>query len=368
MGAHLFWVVLIVAVGVFLEFRGPHKGWFERLTGIDWRGEKPPPDAAPATAPGAGDAALDLPPPPGAGDDFFGDIDDGKPAKEPEKTELEKQFDKLYEEALARMRRPQIGKKYKIKLRDRSVVEGKILEVAPGKVVLQVKYGTVTFAMHQIHKSWVDRLFPERGAKRRALKALAKLRAEEEAAKKAAAVPQTPAGTKTVASAAPPWEAAGKTTKPTAPAEPTATQPVAAAAPPPSAGPINYDATPAPSPAHLKGALQAFGKWLEFQHRRVGGKIADKIYAKQQGRNVVLYVVVNPLFLAQEYDIRFQFAEGLHKFWSFRCESMGLVRQLEDAHIVLVDAKRKKIVGGSTAENSAEIWVEKSAGTAVARR
>ena len=56
---------------------------------------------------------------------------------------------------------------------------------------------------------------------------------------------------------------------------------------------------------------------------------------KEQSGNVVLYPVMDPTFLAQDYDLRHRMAVGIQQFWAFRCQGMG-VADLNSAHLVLV--------------------------------
>ncbi|MCK5806354.1 MAG: hypothetical protein KAI66_26215, partial [Lentisphaeria bacterium] len=102
-------------------------------------------------------------------------------------------------------------------------------------------------------------------------------------------------------------------------------------------------------------ALQAFGKWLEMQHRRVGGRIATRISARRQKGNAVLYLVMDPAFLEQDYDLRHRMAVGIQQIWAFRCQGMGLA-DLSSAHLVMVGTK-ERIVGGSRPDDASDIWV-----------
>ncbi len=355
-------LVLAVAAGAVLHVAGPHKGWITRLT------EKPPVGGrAPDGDAGKGAAhGVKLPPPPGMADELLpepagaagnaapgeaartpaaepaGRPNERPPAGPPAKTALELEYEKLYETALKQMRRPQPGKAYKIRLRNGSSVEGKLRDVSPGKISLVLKYGVMTYAINQVHPQYIPRLFPERTAQRLALRELRRRQDEERKQAQAAAAPDPAV---TVAATAPP-EVGGTATPPPAP---------------PPVRPrtkLRYDPRPAKTPESLKSTITAFGQWLEVQHRRVGGKIADKIHAKQQGPYAVLYVTMNPTFLEQDFDVRFQLAEGLQKFWAFRCEGTQAVHDLSDAHVVLLNGEGK-FVGGSSPTAAAEVWVAK---------
>ncbi|MFA5206940.1 MAG: hypothetical protein WC708_21270, partial [Lentisphaeria bacterium] len=121
--------------------------------------------------------------------------------------------------------------------------------------------------------------------------------------------------------------------------------------------PVAFDLTPAKSPAALKPTVAAFGQWLGFQQRRVGGRLASAVHAKRQGAAAVLYVTVAPEFQAQEYDIRYQVAEGMWYFWAFRGVEMGVVPHPERAYLVLV-SPGGRIAGGSSPDGAAKLWVE----------
>jgi hypothetical protein len=210
---------------------------------------------------------------------------------------------------------------------------------------MMLEYGTMAYAINQITRKTVNQLFPERAAKLMAMKELRRRHqpqapAPERRASKADARPGTGA----------PGQVAADD-------EDVAYNP---------ATPVKYDPTPAPTPERLTGVVKEFGGWMTYQHRRVGGKIADKVYAKQQGLASVMYLVVNPLFLKQSYDLRFQLAEGLQKFWAFRCEGAGICG-VPDAHLVLLDPNGR-MIGGSTPDDSSDVWVAKDTGRAVAGR
>ena len=116
-----------------------------------------------------------------------------------------------------------------------------------------------------------------------------------------------------------------------------------------------YDVRRAPTPAGIKPVLRAFAEWLKTQHRRVGGRIGIRLYAKEQSGNVVLYLVMDPTFLAQDYDLRHRMAVGIQQFWAFRCQGMG-VADLNSAHLVLVSPEGR-VVGGSRPDDPADVWV-----------
>lgn len=138
-----------------------------------------------------------------------------------------------------------------------------------------------------------------------------------------------------------------------APAPPPLPPPLPVAVPQP--GPFRYDPAPTPTPEELKPVLAAFGDWLKTQHQRMGGRIADRLFARQQNDRAVLYLRLDPLFIRQENHFRRQTAEGLQQFWGLRCASSGVARA-DHAHVVLID-QTGKIVGGSRLDDAETIWL-----------
>ncbi|MBT3375927.1 MAG: hypothetical protein HN742_40560 [Lentisphaerae bacterium] len=365
------------AAAVVCEYVGPTRGWLGRLTG------QPPPTAQPAAPQASASPAQPSTPSsstqtapvatPSPVSSNSGNVADtsvqspgetrtpeparrrqpeaapaGEENDEPVKTEREIEYERLVAGYLKKLPAPNLGKKYKILLRNRQAVEGKLIDISPGKITLQMRYGELTYALHQVHPKSTTKLFPERAAHFMAMRALKKKReAEAEAARKREQAAQAAL----VRPARP--DPAGGTEIATAPTPPRPQRLL-----PARTGAPTYNTTAAKTPEHLLETVRAFGTWLKFQHQRVGGRIADKIHAKQQGGSVVLYLNANALFLQQDYGTRFQLTEGLYKFWAFRCDAHRVIRELSDAHVVLV-GPNGKIIGGSAPRNSADIWVEK---------
>ena len=97
-----------------------------------------------------------------------------------------------------------------------------------------------------------------------------------------------------------------------------------------------------------------------MQHRRVGGRIAEKIFAKEHGDDIVLYVISSRLFRRQDYDLRFTVAEAMWKLWSVKCLGHNVVVNPKKCHMVLIDkTKKNKIIGGSTVEDGSNIWIKR---------
>lgn len=338
----LFWLLFFVAIAVVLEFRGPYQGWVERLAKtIEERTPPNPPAPTAATAPDTAEAVATSTTQPTE------TISTDPPAPpSPAKSEAEKLYDALFEKHMAALKPPTIGNNYKIKLRDRNIVEGQLSAVSPGKVVLKVPFGTMTYPVHRIDPSCYPFLFPEQIAKRLALKDLqAQLTPPE----------PEPVAPKPITAARPAAPARPKPTE-TAPPPPLPKPDPLPMPDPVVAARFAYDTAPEPTPDHLQSKVQEFGMWLRQQHRRLGGKLANKIYAKQHGYRVVLYIDMHQNFLVQDYDLRHQLAESIWKLWSFRCLSGGKVANVEDSHICLLT--NGKQIGGSTPEDGAAIWVD----------
>jgi hypothetical protein len=246
------------------------------------------------------------------------------------KIDLETRYSELYQRFLAELPRPRIGRTYELRTRRGESIRGKLEKLEPGLVTLRLKHGTMAYPVHVLAREDVLKLFPEIAARSQALLALQK--GEE---------PKQP-------------DAAPAQAAIVAPSPIAAPAPVGAT-PSGTPGELRYDPTPGPTPEELKPTLLAFGDWLKTQHRRVGGRIADKIFARRQGGCAVLYLRMDPTFLAQEYGTRYQIAEGMQTFWGLRCESNS-VASVAQAHVVLLD-QSGRIVGGSRPYAASEIWL-----------
>lgn len=312
---------LISAVFLLTEVRGPIKGWATDVyQAANYEEPVPVPESGAklSEAPLPDNVVVELPPEP-------------DPDGPPPMSELELLYNAEYSKAFATMTKPTLGEQYTIKLRNKMPFEGRLLEVAAGRIKLQVKYGTMFIPVDNVHPTEYARLFPEQAAKLMAVKVV------NEILKKRAAIAS--GGLRTV-----PDEEPDGATEPSRPR-------------PPSTARVKYDPSPASTPKHLKDTVEMYGQWLEFQKRRVGVQFVDAIYAKEAGRNVELYMVMNEGYTVQDYDLRFSLADALWKSWSFRCQGAGLIRSMSNAHMIFIDDKRK-IVGGSSIHDGADVWVK----------
>ena len=304
-----------VAMGWFLNRSGPLAGWADRLLGRSPKEQVMQPAADPPATPPENVPA-----------------DQSIPQPEPPRTDpLEQRYRELVETFLDDRHRPETGSSTTLHLVDGGTVTGSLQDIKPGRIVLKLDYGVMTYPIHRVHPKDLDRLFPERKAAR---KAMAALQRELKHARKDTAAP------------APRAPATEKTREPT----------------PQHNRELRYDPRRAATPDVLRPPLKAFAAWLEMQHRRVGGKIADGLFAKSHGQAVVLYVRLNRGFFEQDYDTRFATAEATQRIWAIRCAAAGVVNRLTDAHVVLL-APDGSITGGSTPEDAAAVWIRHDRGT-----
>ena len=275
--------------------------------------------------------------------------EEGKLTSNPEKkTPLEKQFRNIYEEVLDVLPKPKPGSVYTVRTRDGERLKARLIEVRPGRMVMETQYGRIGVPIDSLHPKEIKRFFPTREAKSRALEILA-FREQRKNAK-----PETPTegDSPEMASATP---------------EPN-NFPVPNRPPPRSSNStVRFDPTPEESDSSLLPLVQAFADWLEVQHRRIGGKVANKVFAHKQNGAAILYLVVDPQFLAQDYGMRFQFAESLWQFWGFRAHEFGAVSSPDNGYIVFLDSNRKPI-GGSKPGNGSNVWMKGGGGTVTAQR
>jgi hypothetical protein len=277
-------------------------------------------------------------------------------------------FEERLAKRLSQAPKPEIGRVYQVRMRTGGEIVGRLEKFVDGRISLRTQHGSLVLPIHRVSRRDTLALFPREAARQMAMRDAQKevdrlIEEKVEEAEKAA--PKTPSGavhTATAAEAAALFGAPVGATQPAdndkvgdgggSEATTTAPAPVFRTA---RVGKPAYDVRPAPTPEGIRPALAAFGEWLKVQHRRVGGRIATRIYAKDSKGNAVLYLVMDPSFLAQDYDVRHRTAVGIQQFWAFRCQGMG-VSDLSAAHLVMVNVQGR-IVGGSRPEDPADIWV-----------
>ncbi|MFA5206913.1 MAG: hypothetical protein WC708_21130 [Lentisphaeria bacterium] len=230
-------------------------------------------------------------------------------------------------------------------------VTGVVRAITPSRVQLETEHGRVWVPAQGVAPESLAALFPDRAALLLALR-------DFDLLKKARAAGGAEGGWGVGAPAGD--ESKPGRSEPEAvplPAEPESVPLPADAGKLAPGAPVVFDLTPAKSPAALKPVVAAFGQWLGFQQQRVGGRLASAVHAKRQGAAAVLYVTVAPEFQMQDYDIRYQIAEGMWYFWAFRGAEMGVVPHPERAYLVLV-SPGGRIAGGSSPDGAAKLWVE----------
>jgi len=329
MFAVFFILLVLAAIAVVVSnFVGPAKGWMGRLAKKPAPPmTKPKPELAPKPIKVAKpepektvqQPTKPQPPPP--------------PKPEKKRLDIKKLYDELFAKYKKKFPNPKVGKKYTVYMKS-GVLEGTLKAFSDGKVVIKRPGVTMTCRIDMVSPRSYPTLFPKRAAKILALRELKKRLAEERAKEEAAA------------------KAAGTAVASTSGS-------VKIPPPPPSSGKVVYDPTPGKTPDYIKKtALISFGEWIKMQQRHVGGKLAEKIYAKRVGGGVVVYVKTSKLFRKQNYDVRYSVTAAMWQVWGFKCADYGLVRDPQQAHLVILDANNKP-VGGSRENDASNIWVVK---------
>jgi hypothetical protein len=288
------------------------------------------------------------------------------------RSESEKEFDALYRKYLAKLKPPERGKEYTFRLTKGDSVTGVLEALSPGAVIVRLEYGPITYPIHRIHETSQTLLFPQRAAKVAALRELSRTRLEKSRAE-ARKVAEAEAKARATAERAATLLAAanqGSSKPPEPTVRPTTTVQTQTMPPrpdrvvtprlPPARGDLTYDISPGKTADHLKPPLTGFANWLQVQQRRMGGKLCNKVYAKQPDRGrIVLYLKMHDNFLAQDYDWRFQISEGIWRIWTLRGVDSGLITGPNNGHVVLIDSNNR-IIGGSTPDDGSKVWAERN--------
>jgi hypothetical protein len=270
-----------------------------------------------------------------------------------EQRELQAYFQQRYAEHLAQQPALEVGKTYRIRLRAGGTVSGRLESLTDDYVKLRTDYGSMAVRFSRMVPEDALLFLPKEAARRLALQDLKK-ETERRRAESRAAEENREEAPVSVASQL--FGDPGPT-----PAQPSVVEVPVVDIPRAedvvdADGPLVYDPKPGTTPDTLRPALKSFCDWLERQQRIVGGRIATRMYAKQQQREAVLYLVIDPLFAGQERDIRQRTAEGMQEFWGERCKAIGI--SSARAHLVLVD-DRGHIVGGSRPNAPTDVWVKR---------
>jgi hypothetical protein len=322
---YIVFFILVVGGVIVSNSMGSHKGWVGRILKGKYRKQQVvKPKAKPKPPPAKPVAAKPVPVKtvPVEAPKVVAKV----APKEEKKPQLSMQalYDSLFKKYRKKFKDPEIGKEYTVYLKS-GKAKGTLKSFSDGKIVIQRSGATITYRMDQISKRSYPKLFPKKAAKILALKKMKKTLKENAAAEKAREEEDEYIASKT---------GVAKDTK------------------------FEFEVEAQPTPKRLKKPLVAFGEWVKVQQRRIGGKLGEKIYAKQQGRNVVLYMQTSKLFRKQSYDVRFSVAEGMWQIWGFKCIDYGAARAPNQAYIVLL-GKRNRIIGNSTINNTSDVWVTK---------
>jgi len=315
----LYLLMLLTVAAAALEFYGPTRGWLERVAAmarsrrqLNNATEPPPPDVS------EGIDLPDFPLPAELGNGLM------EAETEAEPPGFERLFKQFYDEELAKLTLPEIGRAYKVRLPRGRYEIGQLLERDERTLVLEITngktVGSVTYKALELHPMAQRKFFPETEARARATYR----------AQRALANPRLQ----------------------TAPESATA----------PEAGPDIvsqgdiFDVTPGRTPAALRRSRDEFGNWLKRQQKRLNGKFVIRIYAKGGEGRAVLYLVTVPGFSSIESSIRHQIVEVAWRFWRERCEENGDISAADKAHLVVLNAKLK-VIGGSKRQDGSKLWV-----------
>ena len=105
------------------------------------------------------------------------------------------------------------------------------------------------------------------------------------------------------------------------------------------------------SPKSLKTEVTLFARWINFQQKRMGGTLINKLWARPYDNATVMYMVMSSQYFTQKKDFKQQVAEMIHRQWIER------IHDRRRAHIVMLNSSYQ-IVGGSQINNGSKIWVK----------
>ena len=324
-GKGVFFIIFIIIIASVAasNFVGPAKGWIKKISKGKEKGNKIVLNELSTEEPGPTKPTASTKPA-----DPTTVVENIKKV-EPEvkkKSEVKELYDSLFTKYRQKYPDPEVGKEYDVYLKSGNT-RGTLKDFSDGKIVIQKPGVTATYRLDRVSRKSYPQLFPKKAAKILALREMKKILDERSAAEAPQEVENIPTGS----------AISGKTT--------------------PAKG-FAYEPGSKPTPKSLQKPLTSFAEWVKVQQRRMGGKIGSKVYAKQQGRNVVLYMQTSNLFNAQDYDMRFTVTSAMWQIWGFKCLDYGAARGTSQTHIVLVDQKNR-IVGGSCKGDSSNIWVKK---------
>ena len=263
------------------------------------------------------------------------DIEKKSPKKDTTKnssqvSEIEKMHKDFMNEYLSKTKKPEIGKRYKVKTLTNSLRDGELEKVDDYKIYLiKVKPYNAKTSIHysQLPAKARKFFFSEKAANSYANTKLEEYLKSQNKIKEATqeTVASTTSSSKTITSRS--------FTK--------------------------FDPTVASSPKRLSHAAMEVKNYLANQSRiskmRDGIEYAeiDKCHAKQQGRAAVFYMYVPTSFVKTSQEFRFQVIDGVRRFWALRCMS-NAVSVASNAYLCVV--YKDKIIGGSNLKDAEDTW------------
>lgn len=246
---------------------------------------------------------------------------------------------KFYNEALATLKKPVIGKKYKLWLSNGSEQIGRLVEVKPGAVVMKVPYGKITYTLDRLSGRTFKTLFPEKAAQKIAM-AKANQYLQQKRKEQLANTPKPPKATNVIVKHDIPTPISNKE---------EATRHYKEG---------KYDTSAGKTPRKYKNIVNDMGNFLNYQTKRQGAATASKLHVKKQGTWLVLYLNVTDIYTNANYNLRYTVADALWYKWTELTMKRGAVKDQTKAHIVLLNDKNK-IVGGSSPKDSSATWVKR---------
>jgi hypothetical protein len=255
-------------------------------------------------------------------------------------------YSKLYTSQLARLKQPNVGEMYAVKLVDDSTFDGRLQRIRKDAAVFRTDNDAIREVQaRKLHLKSLRRFFPERYSERFAAHYIGKVTVK----------PDTTTTTTVVAKVD--RENPFKDRLDPDPDIDNGTDPDPSTIVSRLPELKKYNPSYTKTPKHLATSIQYFGTWLDAQSKRQGGRIANKLYAKQHGKQVVLYMEMSRYFLGQKKDVKQLTCEQFWQMWARECKNRGRIKKDDYAHIVMVDSKGK-IVGGSKEKRSKTIWIK----------
>ncbi|MCM8537454.1 MAG: hypothetical protein NE334_16050 [Lentisphaeraceae bacterium] len=246
--------------------------------------------------------------------------------------EIEKLHKKFIDEYLAKVKKPEVGKRYKVPTLTKAVRDGELENLDEYKIYLvKVKPYNAKTSIHYsvLPKKAQDYFFPEKAANSYANKKLEEYLKEQNK----------------IAEVEEPEVASTSTIKKSTTSSSSSFK--------------KFDTTVTDSSRRLEHAALEVKNYLSNQSRlakkRDGIEFAEitKCHAKQQGRASVFYMYVPKSFVATSQEYRFQIIDGVRRFWALRCMS-NAVAVGSNSYLCVV--YKDKVIGGSKLTDAEDTW------------